>query len=57
MIGRAFSRSAVGFDARLLMIGSRLMPTRLLQRITCRAIGIPAAGTLRGHALQTSHCH
>jgi NAD(P)-dependent dehydrogenase (short-subunit alcohol dehydrogenase family) len=49
---RAFSRSAVGFDSRLLMVGSRLMPTRLLQRITCRAIGIPAAGTLRGHALQ-----
>ncbi len=49
-----FSRGAVGFDARLLMLGSRLMPTRWLQRIIGRATGIPAAGTLRGHPLQTA---
>jgi NAD(P)-dependent dehydrogenase (short-subunit alcohol dehydrogenase family) len=49
---RPFSRRAVGIDARLLMIGAHALPTRLLQRITCRAIGIPAAGSLRGHALQ-----
>jgi NAD(P)-dependent dehydrogenase (short-subunit alcohol dehydrogenase family) len=49
---RSFSRSAVGFDSRLLMVGRRFMPTRLLQRITCRAIGIPGAGSLQGHALQ-----
>ena len=46
---RPFSRRAVGFDARLLMVGNRVMPARLLQRITCRAIGVPAAGALRGH--------
>lgn len=51
---RAFSRRTVGPDARLLMLASRLLPTNVLQRITCRAIGIPAAGTLRGHALQTT---
>ena len=44
---RPFSRQTVGVDARLLMLGNRLLPTRLLQRITCRAIGIPAAGSLR----------
>ncbi len=44
---RPFSRRTVGVDARLLMLGNRLLPTRLLQSITCRAIGIPAAGTLR----------
>jgi NAD(P)-dependent dehydrogenase (short-subunit alcohol dehydrogenase family) len=49
---RPFSRSAVGFDSRLLMVGSRFIPTRLLQRITCRAIGIPAAGSLQSHSLQ-----
>jgi len=52
---RPFSRTAVGLDSRLLMVGSRLMPTRLLQRITCRAIGIPAAGSLQGHALQQAN--
>jgi NAD(P)-dependent dehydrogenase (short-subunit alcohol dehydrogenase family) len=51
---RPFSRRAVGADARLLMLGSRLLSTRLLQRVTCRAIGIPAAGALRGHPLQTA---
>ena len=51
---RSFSRRTVGFDSRLLLLGSHVMPTRLLQRITCRAIGIPAAGTLRGHPLQSA---
>ena len=51
---RPFVRRTVGADARLLMLGSRLLPTYLLQRITCRAIGIPAAGALRGHPLQTT---
>jgi NAD(P)-dependent dehydrogenase (short-subunit alcohol dehydrogenase family) len=49
---RSFSRSAVGFDSRLLLAGSRVMPTRLLQSITCRAIGIPASGALVGSSLQ-----
>lgn len=51
---RPFARHAVGPDARLLMLGSRLLPTNLLQRITCRAIGIPPAGSLRGHPLQAT---
>jgi NAD(P)-dependent dehydrogenase (short-subunit alcohol dehydrogenase family) len=51
---RPFSRQTVGADARLLMLGNRLLPTRLLQRITCRVIGIPAAGALHGHPLQTA---
>jgi NAD(P)-dependent dehydrogenase (short-subunit alcohol dehydrogenase family) len=51
---RPFSRRTVGVDARLLMLGSRLMPTGLLQRVTCRAIGIPGAGSLRGDPLQTA---
>jgi len=51
---RPFSRQTVGADARLLGLGNRLLPTRLLQRITCRAIGIPAAGALRDHALRTA---
>jgi NAD(P)-dependent dehydrogenase (short-subunit alcohol dehydrogenase family) len=52
--GRPFSRRAVGADARLLMLANRLLPTRLLQRITCRAIGIPTAGALRGHPQRTA---
>ena len=51
---RPFVRRGVGPDARLLLLGSRLLPSNLLQRITCRAIGVPAAGTLQGHRLQTT---
>jgi NAD(P)-dependent dehydrogenase (short-subunit alcohol dehydrogenase family) len=51
---RPFSRRAIGPDARLLMIGNRLLPTGLLQRITIRAIGVPAAGSLRNHPRQTA---
>lgn len=51
---RSFSRRAVGADARLLMVASSLLPTRLLQRITGRAIGIPAAGALRDHPERTA---
>lgn len=49
---RPFSRRAVGVDARLLALGSRVLPTWLLQRVTGRVIGIPAAGALRGDPLQ-----
>ena len=38
---RAFARHGVGIDARLLLIGDRLLPAGLLQRITTRAVGIP----------------
>jgi NAD(P)-dependent dehydrogenase (short-subunit alcohol dehydrogenase family) len=51
---RPFSRRAIGPDARLLMLGSRLLPTGLLQRITCRAIGIPSPGTLRNTRRQAA---
>jgi NAD(P)-dependent dehydrogenase (short-subunit alcohol dehydrogenase family) len=51
---RPFSRRAVGADSRLLMVGNRLLPASLLQHITCRAIGIPSAGSLRDHALRTA---
>jgi hypothetical protein len=43
----AFTRRAVGLDARLLLLASRLLPGRALQRITTAAIGIPAPGSLR----------
>jgi hypothetical protein len=42
----AFRRRAVGPDAQLLLLGSRLLPGRLLQRITGAAIGVPAPGSL-----------
>jgi NAD(P)-dependent dehydrogenase (short-subunit alcohol dehydrogenase family) len=42
-----FRRRAVGIDAQLLLLGSRLLPGQLLQRITGRAIGIPGPGSLR----------
>jgi len=51
---RPFVRRAVGPDARLLLLANRLLPSNLLQRITCRAIGVPEAGTLHGHPLQTT---
>jgi NAD(P)-dependent dehydrogenase (short-subunit alcohol dehydrogenase family) len=35
-------------DARLLLLANRLLPAGLLQRVICRAIGIPAAGALQG---------
>lgn len=40
-------RRAVGIDAQLLLYGSRLLPGRVLQRITGAAIGIPGPGSLR----------
>jgi len=51
---RPFARRAVGPDARLLMLGTRLLPSNLLGRITCRAIGVPSAGALHGHPQQTA---
>jgi hypothetical protein len=39
-------RRAVGIDAQLLLLGSRVLPGRLLHRITRRAVGIPAPGSL-----------
>jgi NAD(P)-dependent dehydrogenase (short-subunit alcohol dehydrogenase family) len=41
---RPFARHGVGFDAKLLLAGNRLMPSGLMQRVTTRAIGIPRPG-------------
>jgi NAD(P)-dependent dehydrogenase (short-subunit alcohol dehydrogenase family) len=43
----AFRRRAVGIDARLLLLGSRLLPGRLLERATRLGIGIPAPRSLQ----------
>jgi NAD(P)-dependent dehydrogenase (short-subunit alcohol dehydrogenase family) len=40
-------RRAVGIDAQLLLLGSRILPGRLLARIIGKAIGIPGPGSLR----------
>jgi NAD(P)-dependent dehydrogenase (short-subunit alcohol dehydrogenase family) len=42
-----FARHAVGLDARILLLGSRLLPARLFQRVVGRAIRLPPPGTLR----------
>ncbi len=45
---RPFARHGVGVDARLLLLGNRLLPTRLLQRIINKAVGFPRPDALRG---------
>jgi NAD(P)-dependent dehydrogenase (short-subunit alcohol dehydrogenase family) len=42
-----FARHAVGFDARIMLLGSRLLPDRLFQRVVGLAIRLPQPGTLR----------
>ena len=42
-----FARHAVGIDARMLMLGNRLLPGRLLHDLIRRAMGLPAHGELR----------
>jgi NAD(P)-dependent dehydrogenase (short-subunit alcohol dehydrogenase family) len=49
---RPFARHGVGVDARLLLAGSRLVPTGVLQRAITRAIGLPRPRTLLGDPLQ-----
>jgi NAD(P)-dependent dehydrogenase (short-subunit alcohol dehydrogenase family) len=44
---RPFVRRGVGIDAKLLMVGSRLLPSGLLQAIVGRALGLPRPGSLR----------
>ena len=41
-----FARHAVGLDARLLQIGSRLLPGWLLHHVIGRAMGLPRHGAL-----------
>jgi len=43
-----FARHAVGFDARMLLFGSRLLPGGLLHHLVRRAMGFPRYGALRG---------
>ena len=45
-----FARHAVGLDARLLSIGSRLLPGRVLHHAVRRAMGLPPPGALQGSA-------
>lgn len=44
---RPYARHGVGIDARLLFLGSRLVPGALLQRVVGRALGLPKPGSLR----------
>ena len=43
-----FARHAVGFDARLLLFGSRLLPGRLLHHVLRLAMHLPRHGALQG---------
>jgi NAD(P)-dependent dehydrogenase (short-subunit alcohol dehydrogenase family) len=43
-----FARRAVGLDARLLLLGSRLLPGWLLHHLIGRAMGLPRHGAVRG---------
>jgi NAD(P)-dependent dehydrogenase (short-subunit alcohol dehydrogenase family) len=45
-----FVRRTVGVDARLLLLGQRVLPARVLARIVGRAIGLPAPGALHDDA-------
>lgn len=43
-----FARHAVGIDARLLLLGSRLLPGRLLHHVIRLAMHLPRQGALHG---------
>jgi NAD(P)-dependent dehydrogenase (short-subunit alcohol dehydrogenase family) len=43
-----FARHAVGLDARLLLLGSRLLPARVLHHVFRLAMLLPRSGALRG---------
>jgi NAD(P)-dependent dehydrogenase (short-subunit alcohol dehydrogenase family) len=43
-----FARHAVGLDARLLLLGSRFLPARVLRSFVRLALGLPRRGALRG---------
>jgi NAD(P)-dependent dehydrogenase (short-subunit alcohol dehydrogenase family) len=51
------TRRAVGLDARLLVLGSRLLPGRMLQRIIRVAVRIPRPGSLRGDPSRLAGVH
>jgi NAD(P)-dependent dehydrogenase (short-subunit alcohol dehydrogenase family) len=48
-----FARHTVGFDARLLLLGSRLLPGRLLHHLIRLAMRLPRHGAIHGRPLQT----
>jgi len=50
----AFSRHAVGFDARMLLLLSRLLPGRLVHQVIRLAMGLPRQGALRSRSPQAS---
>jgi len=50
-----FARHAVGVDARLLVLGSRMLPGWLLHHVVRRSMGIPPRGALRGDAPGRPH--
>ena len=51
-----FARHAVGVDARMLLLGSRLLPGRLLHHLIRLAMGLPRRGALRGRQrVRASH--
>jgi NAD(P)-dependent dehydrogenase (short-subunit alcohol dehydrogenase family) len=43
-----FARRAVGPDAHLMLLGSRLLPARMFQRVAGLVMGLPKPGALRG---------
>jgi NAD(P)-dependent dehydrogenase (short-subunit alcohol dehydrogenase family) len=47
-----FVRRTVGPDAKLVALGSRLLPGRLFQRVASRAMGLPRPGSLRGDTVR-----
>jgi NAD(P)-dependent dehydrogenase (short-subunit alcohol dehydrogenase family) len=50
-----FARHAVGIDARMLLIGTRLLPAKVFHQVTRVAMGIPRQGALREARLMTTH--
>jgi len=47
---RPYTRRGVGADARLLLLGSRMLPGATLGRVVGRALGLPKPGSLRSDA-------
>jgi short-subunit dehydrogenase len=50
-----FARHAVGFDARMLLIGSRLLPHRFLHHVIRLVMGLPRRGALGGRPLRSTN--
>jgi NAD(P)-dependent dehydrogenase (short-subunit alcohol dehydrogenase family) len=51
---RPFVRRAVGVDARLLLLGNRILPSAVLQRIVGRVVGLPRPRSLRDDPRHTA---